>query len=104
MLFGHSPFKARNDAGPNNNIIRNIKHGRYTFPENIKVSEEAKDFIRKLLTLHPEQRLGYRGAIEIQQHPFLNSINWDDLFYKRLEAPIKVKLNTRRRREVSSLG
>ena len=101
MLFGYSPFKPRNDSGPNQNIIRNIKHAKYSFPETIKVSEEAKDLIRKLLTLKPEQRLGYKGAIEIQQHPFFNSINWDDLFFKKLEAPIKVKLNTRKRKEVN---
>lgn len=97
MLFGYSPFKPRND---NNNIIRNIKHANYSFPENIKVSDEAKDFIRRLLTLKPEQRLGFRGATEIQLHPFFKSINLEDLYNKKLEAPIKVKLLNRKRKEI----
>lgn len=100
MLFGYSPFKPRNDSNPSNNIIRNIKQANYTFPDNVKISEEAKDLIRRLLTLQPEKRLGFGGAIEIQQHPFLKSINWDDLYHKRLEAPIKVKVASRKRKEV----
>ena len=100
MLYGYSPFKPRHDTSPNNNIIRNIKQVRYTFPDNVRVSEEAKDLIRRLLTFAPEQRLGFRGAAEVMAHPFFRTIVWDDLLYKRIEAPIKVKLSTKRRREV----
>ena len=36
----------------------NIAHGRFTFPENAKISAEAKDFIKKLLVPDPAMRLG----------------------------------------------
>lgn len=101
MLFGHSPFRSKDNNNRQNNIIRNIKQVRYTFPEHIKVTEEAKDFIRRLLTFKPEQRIGHKGTAEIQQHPFFKSISWDDLYYKRIEAPIKIKMPSRKRKEVS---
>ena len=101
MLFGYSPFRSKESNNRQNNIIRNIKQAKFVFPDHIKVSEESKDFIRRLLTLKPEQRLGFKGGIEIQQHPFFKSINWDDLFNKRLEAPIKVKMQSRKRKEVN---
>lgn len=100
MLFGHSPFRSADQLNRQNNIIRNIKQCKYKFPENIRVSEEAKDLIRRLLVRKPEQRLGHKGGVEIQQHPFFKTINWDDLFYKRLEAPITIKQTTKKRKEV----
>lgn len=98
MLFGNSPFKKKN--GANYNIINSIKHARYTFPEDIKVSEEAKDLIKRLLTVNPVERLGYTGATEIMDHPFFKSIDWDDIFKRRLDAPIRVKVPQRRKRAV----
>lgn len=100
MLFGFSPFKAK-DNNPSNNIIRNIKQGRFSFPDDIKITEEAKDLIRRLLTLRPEQRFGANGPAEIMQHPFFKGLNWDDIYNKKIEAPIKIKVNSRQRREVS---
>ena len=40
----------------------------------------AKDLIKKLLTLKPEERLGYNGADEIKRHPYFKEINWFTLF------------------------
>jgi len=101
MLFGHSPFKSSEPSNRQNMIVKNIKEGKYSFPDNVKVSAEAKDLIRKLLVRKPEQRLGFRGAIEIQQHSFFKTINWDDLYHRRLEAPIKIKSTNRHRKEVN---
>ncbi|KAK8507586.1 hypothetical protein V6N12_017879 [Hibiscus sabdariffa] len=37
----------------------------------------AKDLIRGLLVKDPQKRLGFkRGATEIKQHPFFESVNW----------------------------
>lgn len=101
MLFGYSPFRSKDGNNRQNNIIKNIKEAKYSFPEHIKVSDEAKDLIRKLLTLQPQKRLGFGGAKEIMDHSFFKSISWDDLLNKKLEAPIKVKMPSRKRREVS---
>ena len=100
MLFGISPFKKKNGGNRNYNIINSIRNARYNFPEQIKVSDEARDLIKKLLTVKPEERLGYKGVVEIQDHPFFKSIDWDDIFKRRLDAPIKVKVPQRRKRAV----
>ena len=34
-------------------------------------SEDAADFINKLLMRKPEQRLGCRGAQELKEHPWI---------------------------------
>ncbi|KAL6991908.1 non-specific serine,threonine protein kinase [Sarracenia purpurea var. burkii] len=49
------------------------------FPEEAKLSVEAKDLIRKLLC-NVEQRLGTRGASEIKVHPWFKGIEWDKLY------------------------
>ena len=39
------------------------------FPDDVEVSPEAEDLIRRLCC-DPEERLGRHGADEIKQHPF----------------------------------
>ena len=34
------------------------------------MSPEAKDFIEKLLSMNPQERLGANGVTEIQTHPW----------------------------------
>lgn len=41
------------------------------------MSNEAKDFIKRLLTLDPSDRLGANGADEVKTHPFFAGIDWD---------------------------
>lgn len=44
------------------------------------VTPMAKDLIEKLLVVDPKKRLGYHsGAKEIQQHPFFEGVNWNNL-------------------------
>ena len=100
MLFGHSPFRSADANNRQNELIRNIKAAKFSFPEGIRVSDEAKDLIRKLLTKAPELRLGSKGGAEIMEHPFFRNINWDDLYNKKLTAPIRVKVNNKQRKEV----
>nr|GMD55630.1 serine/threonine-protein kinase tricorner-like [Ipomoea batatas]GME09210.1 serine/threonine-protein kinase tricorner-like [Ipomoea batatas] len=49
------------------------------FPEEAKLSPEAKDLICKLLC-NVEQRLGTKGAHEIKAHPWFKGIEWDKLY------------------------
>ena len=50
-------------------------------------SEDAADFINKLLMRKPEQRLGFRGAQELKEHPWIKYYPWNDLYEKKLNAP-----------------
>ncbi|KAI3470025.1 hypothetical protein Pfo_026688 [Paulownia fortunei] len=49
------------------------------FPEEAKLSPEAKDLICKL-SCNVEKRLGTRGADEIKAHPWFKGIEWDKLY------------------------
>lgn len=41
-------------------------------------------------------RLGFKGdALEIKQHPFFNSVDWDDVYYKRIKPPPFESLKTK---------
>lgn len=65
-LAGYPPFSDRNTA----KLQMSIRKGTYQFPdaEWKNVSPEAKDFIKKCLTLDPKQRLTAKAALE---HPWI---------------------------------
>lgn len=73
LLFGKTPFKG---AG-NRATLFNVVGQPLRFPESPAVSFAARDLIRGLLVKEPQHRLAYRrGATEIKQHPFFQSVNW----------------------------
>ena len=96
LLYGNTPFF---------NIDKNrmydlINTGGISYPKFIqiegedkpryyKVSEEAKNLISNLLEKDPGTRLGRKGLMEIQKHPFFNGINFDDLKKKKFKVPFK---------------
>ena len=50
-------------------------------------SEDAADFLNRLLQRKPDMRLGSKGVEEIKQHPWLKYFPWETLYQKRIEAP-----------------
>lgn len=61
-------------------------------PDDIHLSPEAEDLIRKLLT-NAENRLGrYNGADEIKLHPFFRGVDWDTI--RQVDAPFIPKLRS----------
>ncbi|XP_010909306.1 serine/threonine-protein kinase D6PKL1 [Elaeis guineensis] len=73
LLFGKTPFK----GSGNRATLFNVVGEPLKFPELPTVSFAARDLIRGLLVKEPLQRLAYRrGAAEVKQHPFFQSINW----------------------------
>lgn len=73
LLFGKTPFKG---AG-NRATLFNVVGQPLRFPESPTVSFAARDLIRALLVKEPQHRLAYRrGATEVKQHPFFQSVNW----------------------------
>lgn len=40
-------------------------------------SEQAVDFMKKLLATDPSARLGANGADEVKMHPFFSGVEWD---------------------------
>ena len=52
LLIGKPPFESKDTKTTYKRIIKNA----YTFPENAKLSEAAKDLIRQILVLDPSKR------------------------------------------------
>lgn len=73
LLHGKTPFKGNG----NRETLLNVVGQPLKFPEGSPASFAAKDLIRGLLVKDPQKRLGYkRGATEIKQHPFFETVNW----------------------------
>lgn len=85
FLYGYTPFHAESP----DKVFKNILEGAIDWPtlseeEDYKFCPpDAKDLIKRLLTLDPTVRLGVNGADEIKQHPFFSVINWDTLFEEK---------------------
>ncbi|KAH0635024.1 hypothetical protein AABB24_016348 [Solanum stoloniferum] len=77
MLVGYPPFYSDEPMSTCRKIVNWRTHLK--FPEEAKLSPEAKDLICKLLC-NVEQRLGTRGADEIKAHPWFKGVEWDKLY------------------------
>uniref|UniRef100_A0A6N2MNT1 non-specific serine/threonine protein kinase n=1 Tax=Salix viminalis TaxID=40686 RepID=A0A6N2MNT1_SALVM len=77
MLVGYPPFYSDEPMSTCRKIVNWRNHLK--FPEEAKLSSEAKDLISKLLC-NVDQRLGTKGAYEIKAHPWFNGIEWDKLY------------------------
>ena len=73
MAYGTTPFK----AATRDETFSNITNAKLTFPDNVPMSEDFKDCVRKLLQRDSTSRLGtLGGAEEIKSHPFFSCVNW----------------------------
>ena len=81
FLIGIPPYY----ADSRQELYDNIQRGPLKLPKN-GISLEARDLIIKLLCRNPKKRLGYRrDGEEIREHPWFSDINWEDVFYKKLQ-------------------
>ena len=76
---------------PNQNeseIPTRVLAGRITWPRTI--DETSKAFIKKLLNQNHDKRLGAgpNGSREVKDQPFFVSVRWDDVYGRRIAAPI----------------
>ncbi|XP_077244564.1 uncharacterized protein LOC143884713 isoform X2 [Tasmannia lanceolata] len=88
MLVGYPPFYSEEPMSTCRKIVNWRTHLK--FPEEAKLSAEAKDLISKLLC-NVEQRLGTKGAHEIKAHPWFKCIQWDKLY--QMEAAFIPEVN-----------
>jgi serine/threonine protein kinase len=87
MMAGFPVFFS-DSSGGSDSTIRKIINWKQTLDEvfnDVDLSPEAQDLIRRLLTDRKE-RLGTNGADEIKRHPFFKDIDWDDI--RAHQAPI----------------
>ncbi|ORX40421.1 kinase-like protein [Piromyces finnis] len=93
-LYGKRPFKGQNNEQLTMSIIspQDIRfptcNSLTKYP--VKVSQDCIMFLKGLLTKDPNQRLGCRPGIELDElweHPWLIGIDWDKLERKEYVAP-----------------
>ncbi|XWS76232.1 hypothetical protein CRYUN_Cryun01aG0157800 [Craigia yunnanensis] len=77
MLVGYPPFYSDDPMSTCRKIVNWRTHLK--FPEEAKLSAEAKDLISKLLC-NVNQRLGSKGAGEIKDHPWFQGVDWDRIY------------------------
>lgn len=84
MLFGKPTF--HHEKGEKKSA--KIMSGKFTFPSEVNVSEDAKSLIRRLLDINQNTRLGANGIQEIKKHPFFASVDWEKMYKKQIAPPI----------------
>ncbi|RZC62396.1 hypothetical protein C5167_024177 [Papaver somniferum] len=77
MLVGYPPFYSDEPMSTCRKIVNWKTHLK--FPEEAKLSPEAKDLISTLLC-NVDQRLGTNGADEIKAHSWFKGVEWDRLY------------------------
>ncbi|TQD87829.1 hypothetical protein C1H46_026599 [Malus baccata] len=77
MLVGYPPFYSDEPMSTCRKIVNWRTHLK--FPEEAKLSPEAKNLISKLLC-NVDQRLGTKGADEIKAHSWFKGVEWDKLY------------------------
>jgi serine/threonine protein kinase len=87
MLVGFPPYFAESRE----EIFFNIEHAPLVLPASL--SEMANSLLHGLLEKNPIQRLGSgpSDAQEIKEHPWFQSISFEDVFNKKYELPKFVK-------------
>jgi serine/threonine protein kinase len=59
-----------------------------------RFTPEAYDFLSRMLTKDPTQRLGANGIDEIKNHEFFKGIDWDRLERKAIKPPYVPRLKS----------
>ncbi|KAK8679372.1 hypothetical protein V6N13_144827 [Hibiscus sabdariffa] len=77
MLVGYPPFYSDDPVTTCRKIVHWKNHLK--FPEEARLTPEAKDLICKLLC-DVDHRLGISGADQIKAHPWFKSTQWDKLY------------------------
>jgi serine/threonine protein kinase len=82
MLTGKPPYY----NGDRKILLYNIENAKLKIPP--RLSDEAKNILKRLLKRDPHKRLGsVDDSEEVKQHPFFAGINWTDVYNKKLKPP-----------------
>ncbi|ORY90039.1 kinase-like protein [Syncephalastrum racemosum] len=83
LLFGKRPFHGQTG----DDLVSAILNDTLTFPDDIEISDDCIDVIKKLLERSPMQRLGAGGIEDFKAHPWFAHLDWDALETKTATAP-----------------
>ncbi|THH28952.1 hypothetical protein EUX98_g5242 [Antrodiella citrinella] len=85
-LVGYPPFCSESTHDTYQKIINWSNY--LMFPDDVHLSHEAEDLIRRLITSH-DRRL---GVDQIKHHPFFYGVNWNII--RNIEAPFVPRLRS----------
>jgi serine/threonine protein kinase len=73
MIYGTTPFK----GSYSDETFSKIISGNIKLREDLPISSECKDIMKKLLKRDPSKRLGHEnGASDVKKHPWFHDINF----------------------------
>lgn len=90
MMCGRLPFYSRDHEV----LFELILMEEVKFPG--RISEIAKSLLQGLLIKIPDRRLGggREDAEEVKRHPFFASVNWQDVFERKITPPFKPNIRS----------
>ena len=96
MVVGMPPFT--DPAGDDMKTYQNITAGQLLqcYPDDAKVSEEARELIQGLCTVKVAYRLGYLkgGANDVQEHTWFAGYDWNGLVNMTVDPPWRPNLKS----------
>lgn len=92
MLIGCPTFYDNN----RNAMFESILNDDPEYPEEVSFSNDAIDFINKLLIKDPKTRLGSseKDYVELQEHPWYKDFNWEMLLEKKIQMEYIPKVSS----------
>lgn len=88
-IVGHSPFDPKHDDS--DSIVRRIVNRQFVRSiSSLPLGPNGKDLLYRLLHEDPFKRIGANGngIEEIQEHPWMENIEWDRLSRREYIAPL----------------
>ena len=97
LVVGKYPFTGKDK----NEILNNIEHGNYTFPEGFieNSSSDIRDLIQKCLQVNPSKRISAKKAIN---HPFFKSNDSEKFFIHVTESFISKTIDNVKKYKVKN--
>lgn len=86
LMLNKRPYKGRTRK----DLKEQMLHKKIKLRKNQSPSgwdPECIDFVNQCLQRKPCKRLGYNGASEIMQHPWLKDFDWKELISEKMVAP-----------------
>ena len=87
MLVGYAPFCSKETSEVCFKVLNWKDYLK--IPKKVKLSEEAKDLIFKMIN-NSDERLGKKGPEEIKKHPFFKGVDWNNI--RNSKAPFVPEL------------